>query len=303
MNKINTVKRDHEDLVAARLMSHLSQNPHSRQGNIPSPIDSNKNLHCIERAETKAGMIAEVYEDSKGKLFLIYRGSEVISHKTFVPGTQSNKDWTNNMGQRYFNFSDKSPVQFREAAEFLSYVADKYPNKPLVIAGQSKGGAESAYAAAMNKQKLQNRDFRVLATNADALFRGSLFADVVSNNAGITQDDPFFDNFDQVRVVSNSGDKELVSSLNTTFSDDAIYLGKVREIKMPPSQYPILSLFNDKLFGRVDNHGADNAEIAFRYTISQSLLPDQNLSGIRAKLNREPDSSKPSQTNHNSLIA
>lgn len=121
MTTKNNVKRDYEDLVAAKLMTHLSQNPHSRQGNIPNPVEPNKNLHCIERAETKNGMIAEVYEDTTGRIFVVYRGSEVISHKTVVPGTQSNKDWKNNAGQRYFNFSDKSPVQFRESADFLAY--------------------------------------------------------------------------------------------------------------------------------------------------------------------------------------
>lgn len=175
----------------------------------------------------------------------------------------------------------------------------------MIIAGQSKGGAESTYAAAMNKSKLEGRDFRVLATNADALFKGSLFADIVSNNAGISPDDKYFNNFEQVRVVSNSGDKEVVSAINSNFSD-AIYLGNIREIKIPPNdRNPQLASplvwVADQTYTRIENHGAENAEKAFLYTISQNLLPDENLTDIRSKLNRKQEQNKPTHSNQNSL--
>lgn len=306
--------REVEEVNVARLLNNLSKNPPKQPGsftgsdatrNVNSATEPGKTFVAIDTVHTPDGMIAESYMGPDKTLYVMFRGSEVIGADTLKAGSQSYQDWIKTNAQNHgikfgkhgISTSHETPVQMIQASQYLESMLKKYPDADVVVGGHSKGGAEATYSAAMNKDILQHRNFRVISENGDSLLLTGAFRDIQAKNNGIRQDDPFFtNNFEQVRVESASGYKEVVSSANQHISTN-IYLGQIKTLRMPIDKDAAGYLRDatgsiGNMFHIVENHGADSFEVARNYdiatrnTFGNDSLSSQNAAVIQSAKDR-----------------
>lgn len=141
----------------------VRQDPHVKiKGQAPFDNEPPESAHKLEHQETIVtpnGMVAVVYRDMETKeIILGFKGSASFGGLTSdsppaVMG-QAIKDWWETNADSV----DKVPAQYKESAEAMAYVLNKYPACPIVVSGHSKGGGQVQYALMANRRAIEARE-------------------------------------------------------------------------------------------------------------------------------------------------
>lgn len=206
----------------------------------PHDILPPRSAHKLEHMETVVsahGMVAVVYKNVKtGEVIVGFKGSaspaELVSSDPGVMA-QAVADWETNRDSR-----DSLPPQYAESAELLAAVLKRFPDRPVTVAGHSKGGGQVQYALMANRREIEARE----ASNKKNMVSGvgvnpAMPAGALRalQDAGLVQKDhPEKDSFAKrhiqlYAVRSEAGQKEILSNLNENVVKDVFqgaYLGE-----------------------------------------------------------------------------
>ncbi len=138
---------------------------------------------------------AVTYHLSDGSMAVVFRGTD----DSFV-------GWKEDF---CLSFMESIPSQ-RLAVEYLEFIADKYPSKPIYICGHSKGGNLSVYSAVFATEKVQDRIVNVYSYDGPGLDDSVVESENYKNIAPKLC--PFIPQCSTIGVMFNNGSFKVIKS-------------------------------------------------------------------------------------------